>query len=170
MAETKNWALKAGTEVYKQSLRRVLNNLHPLSEEETAKVILSHAPVVDAEKLAEKMIVYFGEDQKWDDEAGRYVPCDIDENDKREVARLITDNMTLDVEWKIQKSHANKVEVAELGSLKGKIWRDPNDTNEWWWQVWLYGSACRTRRGGDKKSTIQACETALKKILAGVKG
>lgn len=120
------------------------------------KTIVSHAPVIDAEALAEIM-----EQQLSVWRLGSIIRDPIPEKEKREsiLAQLITSSIDLDITW--------SEGLAEWGNFQLEV--QPYG-DEYYWFIEL--SECGTEYSGYKKSQEdcqQACEQALRSIVSGIK-
>ncbi len=149
MAETKNWVEKAGKEIDDKYGGILCIVTRKERAKENADIILSHAPVIDAEKIAEKAY----------DEA-------LIENreEQKQLTQLITDNMTLDIEWD------KNGYIGEWGQFWAKVYKVPEaEPNKWF--MALYCNSGRVTFGTfkTKKLAQAAVDTELKKILAGVR-
>lgn len=124
------------------------------------QVILSHAPVIDAEKLAEKMIgLYAGKyDSAFFNDVSDIPPI---KNQIKEFAQLISDSIDLNLVWADGK--------AKWGGLTLECLPAGDDSGDWEWEI--DGTKCPIKHGsGQSESNVkQACATALRKILTGVK-
>ncbi len=129
---------------------------------EISAIILKHAPVIDAEKIAKRL-----DDRYVLKNRTAYLNAMPTNYAKRieEAAQLITDNMTLDIIWKDGK--------AEWGIFTLIAGHYPNSYN-WFFEISVVylnkrQDIARDASFEDIELAQQACKTALKKILAGVK-
>lgn len=136
----------------------------PMWETRMAKIILSHAPVIDAEKLADVMIGRF-----WRPKIGLTGQGYAEATTKvlKEAVQLITDNIDLKIEW----VKANTIRT-EIVASYGQFHLYACDSGVDGWTALLYFDAHRIMKKHDLKSlelAKQACVGALKGIITGVK-
>ncbi len=115
--------------------------------------------MIDAELAAEKIWEKYS--AVWATAFGSDNPVYEPNHIKKIIAKLITDNMTLDITWKDGK--------AEWGEFSLEI----INTNEGWHWT-LYSCGLPAKCGGSRcklnsEEAAKACETALKKIICGIK-
>ncbi len=157
MAETKNWIEKCADSIAVMSRIKVYEKNIMAFKNQIAAEILSHAPVVDAEKLAEKIaedywIPPFEPDKLF---------LERKEGVKKEVAQLITDNIELDITWVAGK--------AFWGIFTLFCWG--NENREWSWDITTGAGGYIIEEGEvlTEELAQQACESELRRIVTGGK-
>ncbi len=158
---TENWIEKAVDEIIGHFPNYLKKSFAPHEKGFIQEAITKHAPVIDAEKLAQvidKKYERWGEDE-WSKYPG-------EDEAIPEITQLITDNMTLDIEW----VKANTVRTEYVANF-GRFHLYACDIMSGWSATVCLGhhTSYSDVRLESLELAQQACVTALKKILSGVK-
>ncbi len=156
-----NWIEKAAEECINAVGSNRQNVIEAIGENTFADIILKHAPVIDAEKIAKKVCHQHNE---WEQEEmqGR---CLTQAEHYRLTAKIITDNIELDITWVDGKAEWGEFTLVVEEPVLG------TDNKYWLWKLRCVSveHTVKMEPAKTQELAVQACETALKKILAGVK-
>ena len=151
-----NWIDKAAEEICHTEH---CNYLSENSYEDIANIILSHAPVIDAEALAEKLAeAHLLDGEGFTDSYDKFL-C--------HVVSVITSSRDLNITW----VEAETVRTETVASY-GRFYLYACDSGVDGWTAYLCFDSHRIMEAPNLKSlelAQQACEKALKGIITGVK-
>lgn len=147
---TKNWV-----EEVVEEINRTPQNV-PITGDDVKKIILSHAPVIDAERIAKKLLAGTKVVEMWE----KKYACIT--NDPEYIAQLISDAIDLNIEWVDGKAEWGQFNMQIIDALDGR-------KSIYEYRLFLRSYVAKAGRENKKELAQQACEKALRGIITGVK-